>query len=923
MTRATSKISAWTEGTESRKNRRSLRDYLLTVVDGGLGCIIFLAPYFFGGRHELGRLVLLALVALISTAWFLRQVLLPVAHWPRTWAHCLILLALATVTVQLIPLPATAISQLSPRTADLLPLWTPASNALATLGTWQTLSLDPHETIKSLAMLVSYSLLFVVVAQRIQERADIYRLLRWIGASAALMAVFGILLFLTGDGRYFWFYKHPYRSASQSLSGAFINRNHFAHFLILGVGPLASWLVSVLRNQSKLPAYNHGQSGYRRMLQPALAGAALVVVLFAILLSSSRGGILTLLLTITVVGAIFAHSGIVNSKNMWSVIALASVVMGLLSLYGYDQVSARLDSLTHLSIDKVDRGAGRRKIWSANLSAITAGGILGSGAGSHRMIYPVYLPESLPYEYSHAESGYLQIATENGVVGAALLVVALCFVAAWLVKCFRRVSVDEERLCLAAIAGGLAASAMHSFVDFVWYIPACMSIAIVLVACVFRLSQLTLDSCAAPALCVLPRARWIELTLATALLGSWTVVVFLGPAVASIYWDRYLHASVSNSELKDQRWSELATIAGDSSSHQRRSLNKFMIEQLSLVTHWDPCFGRAHLRLAAKYITEFELRQLNSPNRMTFPQIRDAAISSSFRSPAELESWLRNAFGSDIDLLYRAQHEAHCAVSLCPLQGEGYLYLADLGFLDCHGREVLNAYVEQGVRVRPHDASVLFEVGKHELAAGKLPEALEHWTRCFKASGPQQMKIVYLLAGRVPASVFLSAFRPDWRTLGQIWIRYRETNMPQDIEAILTYSNQVTKRVAQQKLAILPGVLLRLSNMYADIGRRAEALACLERAYAANPQDYEVRHALADAMSRAGRISEAETHYRWCLSRRPADHSLSEALMTLSKLRFATNDSSAGGSERSALWRSSGSRDSSRQLPAHAARRQP
>ncbi len=226
---------------------------LLAVVDAGLLATICLAPFVFGGRHDLGRLVFVSLVGLTAIAWFARQSVLPKAAWTRTAAFGVLLLAVGLLALQLVPLPTSWLALVSPRTIELLPLWTTADAAVH-LGPWKTLSLTPHETTLSLAMLVSYGLLFTVLVQRIQTVADVEKLLNTIAISAVVMAGFGLLQFFASNGEFFWFYVHPYRSTERYAMGSFMNRNHFASFLVLGVGPLVRWLVSVIRADAALGA---------------------------------------------------------------------------------------------------------------------------------------------------------------------------------------------------------------------------------------------------------------------------------------------------------------------------------------------------------------------------------------------------------------------------------------------------------------------------------------------------------------------------------------------------------------------------------------------------------------------------------------------------------------------------------------------
>src|SRR4029079_8994095 len=127
--------------------------------------------------------------------------------------------------------------------------------------------------------------------------------------------------------------------------------------------------------------------------------------------------------------------------------------IGLLSVHGYDQVARRLDDVTEGSMDDIDQGRIRRNLWAANVAAFEAGWLTGAGAGSHCDVCPVYLPQSFTKEYTHAENGYLQIATENGVGGIVLLTVGLLLCGAWCIGgLLRATDPDVIRLLGAAAA---------------------------------------------------------------------------------------------------------------------------------------------------------------------------------------------------------------------------------------------------------------------------------------------------------------------------------------------------------------------------------------------------------------------------------------------------------------------------------------
>jgi tetratricopeptide (TPR) repeat protein len=367
----------------------------------------------------------------------------------------------------------------------------------------------------------------------------------------------------------------------------------------------------------------------------------------------------------------------------------------------------------------------------------------------------------------------------------------------------------------------------------------------------------------------------------------WT---FVGPAGASIHWDRYLRVSAENGTLARETLARrVSNVESASTAEQEReAMLHAMLRHLERVVAWDPEFARARLRLAAHLVSEFERRQQTAANAMDVSQIADAAVASQFKSSAELKSWLDRAFGEDSQLLYRALEHAHAGVAQSPLQGEGYLVLANLCFLEGATRAQVAAYVDQGLRVRPHDGELLFAVGKRALVDGDVDTAMRQWTKCFQDTGPHQLKIINLLAGRIPAKLFLENFQPDWHTLPQIWPRYRDAAQPQDLADLVAYAAMVTKRQVAKKGDIPPdAVWLWLATMYDEVHRPADALACLEEAYSCNPRSFEVRYALGRTLMEIGRYAEAEPHFRWCFSRRPQNRDLSVALNQISKQRHA------------------------------------
>jgi len=210
---------------------------LLAVTHWSTLLLLFVAPMLLGGRHPLGRLVVVALISLLAVSWIWRRYAGQDLRWHWTGLEWLIVATIGVTAFQLIPLPGASLERLSPAIAKHLSVWTESAADNLQGGPWSCISLHPQATRHGLAMFMAYALLLVVTVQRLQSVRDVERLTRWIAGSAMLMAGVGFLQLLFGNGQFLWCYDHPTRDTFGVVRGAFANQNHLAHFLALGIAP--------------------------------------------------------------------------------------------------------------------------------------------------------------------------------------------------------------------------------------------------------------------------------------------------------------------------------------------------------------------------------------------------------------------------------------------------------------------------------------------------------------------------------------------------------------------------------------------------------------------------------------------------------------------------------------------------------------
>ena len=148
-------------------------------------------------------------------------------------------------------------------------------------------------------------------------------------------------------------------------------------------------------------------------------------------------------------------------------------------------------------------------------------------------------------EYTHAENGYLQIATENGLPGMLLLLATILLCIYWSFSILRNAGENTQvQIMTGGISAALVASLVHSLVDFVWYIPACACMTILLIAALLRLHQLTLLTTRDDSRrCRLAPVTRFNLALGVTLAGVWAVAITFAPARSAMEWDAYLRAA--------------------------------------------------------------------------------------------------------------------------------------------------------------------------------------------------------------------------------------------------------------------------------------------------------------------------------------------------------------------------------------------
>ena len=264
-----------------------------TAVARGL-CVLVLVllgagPLLAGAVHEPVFVPLLAgcAAAGLWAQWRARRASLEGRELSPLPARRLLLALHALVVIQLVPLPPAALRLVSPGSFSFYndPL-------LAPLAAWRPISVSPADTLRGLAFLAAFSLLFLAVFREMAETAWRRRLLLTvIGVGVALTVVAFVQAVSPEPQRIYGVWRPRWDWA---VFGPYVNRNHFAGYLVMAA-PLAIGFALEALGRLRA-AWVRRRRGWLLLGEKegnaVLRWAAVVMVIVAGLLASrSRGGV--------------------------------------------------------------------------------------------------------------------------------------------------------------------------------------------------------------------------------------------------------------------------------------------------------------------------------------------------------------------------------------------------------------------------------------------------------------------------------------------------------------------------------------------------------------------------------------------------------------------------------------------------------
>jgi O-antigen ligase len=311
-----------------------------------------------------------------------------------------------------------------------------------------SLTVSRYYTRIELQLLITY-LIFVFLISQVFYRRGHWRAFVWFLMTLGFsVSVLGILQQLTFNGKLYWFRVMRYGGIP---FGPYVNRNHFAGFAEMII-PLA--LVPLVL----------GKVRRERVFLVALFA---VVPIAALLLSASRGGIVSFAVQMVILFSLLLVRRVRGRYVIVGGVVVLAAVMAV-SWIGVQQVLQRFSGIQNLEVSVGKRVAMRRDTWRLFLDHP----IIGTGLGTLQMVYPPYDTLYDGRVVNHAHNDYLEALAETGSVGGLC---CIWFLGILLLNALKGVADKESSFGSALNLSGLVACSgilVHSLVDFNLHIPA-------------------------------------------------------------------------------------------------------------------------------------------------------------------------------------------------------------------------------------------------------------------------------------------------------------------------------------------------------------------------------------------------------------------------------------------------------------------
>lgn len=328
-------------------------------------------------------------------------------------------------------------------------------------GIPRTISLEPFWTQVAALHFLAYLIFLAALLTFIDSAGRLKTIISFITIFGFAYAFFAVLQAFLSPNKIYGVYEAQFAVPF----GSFVNRHNFAAYMEMTIAvPLGLLFTGAIGRDKRL-----------------IYITAIGLMGIALLLSGSRGGLVSLLAEIfflVIITAQTKSAGRLGLKIAFAVALVATIIAGALLIGGESSLSRFAETASSNNFT-----TNRTHIWSITLDVIKNNLPFGTGYGAFGVAYTPYDSFNGLERVEQAHNDYLQIMADAGIVG---LIIGAFFI----FQLFRvglRYAKTSDRYLRGAAAGALAgcfAVLVHSLFDFVLHTTAVALLFITLVSMV-------------------------------------------------------------------------------------------------------------------------------------------------------------------------------------------------------------------------------------------------------------------------------------------------------------------------------------------------------------------------------------------------------------------------------------------------------
>lgn len=327
-----------------------------------------------------------------------------------------------------------------------------------------SIAASTSQTLAFAIVLLSHFLLLKIVPIINEHRQQGLALVRFVGVVVGVYALYGFIVFVTGNDHVLWYEKW---ASPGALTSTFVNRNSFAAYAGIGLQCLITYSFFWVRNE--FASEFTGRRRIRHMLETMITRAwwlplSIILVFTALLLTNSRAGfastaIASFLLLLLSSANPQKEGGVLRRLSMPLLVLLVGGAIFALSgevLEGRLQADAMLDR--------------RFMAYPVIIDAIMERPWTGYGLGSFEDVWRAIRPQEFPGYWARAHSDYLELALTAGIPATLVFLSAFVAILVQLTRALKYGGIYRPFIALGISV--IIQIGLHSLVDFPLQIPA-------------------------------------------------------------------------------------------------------------------------------------------------------------------------------------------------------------------------------------------------------------------------------------------------------------------------------------------------------------------------------------------------------------------------------------------------------------------